>query len=308
MPASRWTAHEACSPIWNSKPPRRARAGADRARLSRGCFDSILGPWSSPWSADHLQITLIDPSRPLDELIPIGLTSRPELAAHQALVKATLVAIRREKLRPLMPSILLNGFTTPYELLEGGIYGEGKGSSVNEYSGRNDLTPQLCWQAKSMGMGNLGLIKEQRGITSQNIVQLFNIQDSVAADIARAQADLQSAAVRVVEAKRELEAARITYAGNVDGLQQTKRFGDVLRQIFRPQEVVYALQLLKTAYDHYFGTVAEYNRAQFEMFHALGYPAQSLSKDQPPGAIEPVDTARPGYLPDVGVGPPPATR
>ncbi len=73
-----------------------------------------------PLEHDHLQITLIDPSRSLDDLIPIGLTNRPELAAHQAQVQATLVAIRREKLRPLLPSILINGFTTPYEVNRGG--------------------------------------------------------------------------------------------------------------------------------------------------------------------------------------------
>ena len=47
-----------------------------------------------PLEHDHLQVTLIDASRDLDELLPIGLTNRPELAAHQALVQAALVRIR----------------------------------------------------------------------------------------------------------------------------------------------------------------------------------------------------------------------
>src|SRR6185437_11061150 len=38
-----------------------------------------------PLEHDHLQITLIAPRRSLDELIPIALTNRPELASHQAL-------------------------------------------------------------------------------------------------------------------------------------------------------------------------------------------------------------------------------
>jgi len=36
------------------------------------------------------------------------------------------------------------------------------------------------------------------------------------------------------------------------------------------------------AYDQYFGTVADYNRAQFELFHALGYPAR---KSRPFGPL-----------------------
>ncbi len=78
--------------------------------------------------------------------------------------------------------------------------------------------------------------------------------------------------------------------------------------ISRPQEAVYALQLLKKAFDEYFTTVAEYNTAQFELFHALGYPAQEFSMLRPPGEVLPVETRRPAYLPPVGNGPPPATR
>ena len=65
---------------------------------------------------------------------------------------------------------------------------------------------------------------------------------------------------------------------------------------------------MKVAFDEYFTTVAEYNLAQFQLFHALGYPAQELAELRPPGDIVPVDTTRPNYLPPVGIGPPPATR
>jgi hypothetical protein len=44
------------------------------------------------------------------------------------------------------------------------------------------------------------------------------------------------------------------------------------------------------------------------MFHALGYPAREITYLQTPGTLEPVDTTRPNYLPQVGTGPPPATR
>ena len=78
--------------------------------------------------------------------------------------------------------------------------------------------------------------------------------------------------------------------------------------VTRPQEAVYALQLLNVAFDEYFTTVAEYNRAQFELFHALGYPAQEVALEHLPGEARPVDLARPNFLPPVGNGPPPATR
>lgn len=261
-----------------------------------------------PVEKDHLQITLIEPSRPLNELMPIGLTNRPELASHQAEIQAMLVSVKREKMRACLPSPILTGFQTPYEMLEFGVLGIGQGSSLNQWNPRYDIAPQLLWQASSLGLGNLAMVKRQRSQTSKAIVELFAAQDAVVAEMTRAQASLQSAAVRVVQAEHELRSARINYQGNIDGLMQTKRFGDVLEQLFRPQEVVFSLQLLKTAYDRYFQTVAEYNQAQFELFHAMGYPAQELSQQNPPGDSMPVDTGRPSYLPAVGTGPPPATR
>jgi outer membrane protein TolC len=261
-----------------------------------------------PLESDHLQITLIDPDRDLADLQRIALTNRPELASQQALVQAVLARLRGEKNRPLMPSILLNGFQTPYELLQAGIFGIGPNTSLNQWTGRFDVSPQLVWQLEGAGIGNLARIKEQRGEQSRAIIELFRIQDMVAADATRAQARLQSAALRVEPADRSLRTAITTFNGNFEGLRHTTRFGDVLVLVNRPQEVVFALQLMKLAFDEYFTTVADYNRAQFELFHALGYPAQEITYLRPPGNVEPVDTTRPSYLPPVGNGPPPASR
>jgi outer membrane protein TolC len=264
-----------------------------------------------PLEHDHLQITLVDPGRPLNELMPIALLNRPELASQKALVEAVAAQIRQEKWRPLIPSLYLNGFQTPGEKIQMGVFGLGSGSSMNLWSTRDDITPQITWAAESMGFGNLARIKEARGNQSLQIVHLFQVQDAVAADVTRTQARLQSAAARVGQAERALREALTTYDKNYEGLLQTKRAekkGVLLIQVYRPQEVVFALEHLKQAYDEYFMTVADYNRAQFTMFHALGYPAAEIARLRPPGEAAPVDTTRPPVLPPVGNGPPPATR
>ena len=117
------------------------------------------------------------------------------------------------------------------------------------------------WQLENFGFGNLARIKAQRGMESLAIIDLFEAQDMVAEEVNQAHARLQSAAARVVQADRALRTGIITFNGTVEGLKQTSRFGDVLVLISRPQEAVYALQLLKKAFDEYFTTVAEYNRA-----------------------------------------------
>jgi len=261
-----------------------------------------------PLEHDHLQITLIDPARALPDLHVIALTNRPELASYQALVEAAVARIRRERGRMFLPTVLINGFQSPDEMIQAGIFGLGTNSKLNQWTGRDDVSLQLMWQLEGVGIGNLARIKEQRGEQSKAIIDFLKIQDMVAADVTRAQANLQSAAVRVEQADRALRTGITTFNGSFEGLQNTTRFGDVLVLINRPQEVVFALQLMKQAFDAYFTTVAEYNRAQFELFHALGYPAHEITYVRPPGTIEPVDTTRPDYLPPVGNGPPPATR
>ena len=261
-----------------------------------------------PLEHDHLQVTLIDPGRQLPELHVIALTNRPELESYQALVQAAAARIRRERGRILLPTVLVNGFQTPDEMIQAGIFGIGTNNKLNQWAGRDDVSLQLMWELDALGIGNLARIKEQRGEQSKAIIDFFKIQDMVAAEVTKAQADLQSAAARVEQADRALRTGIATFNGNFEGLQQTTRFGDVLVLINRPQEVVFALQLMKSSFDEYFTTVADYNRAQFELFHALGYPAKEISYVQPPGAILPVDTTRPSYLPAVGNGPPPATR
>jgi len=270
-----------------------------------------------PLEPDHMQITLIDPSRSLDDLIPIGLTNRPELASHKAQIEAALVRIRQEKMRPLLPSILITGWQTPGGMIpQASIFGTGNGGKLNLWSFRDDISAQFVWQLDSFGLGNLAHIKRRRGEQSQAIVALFQAQDAIAAEINQAQAKVQMSAARVVQAERSLLTGLVTYQKNYEGIGQTKRFaenpkepvGGLLELIYPPQQVVFALKLLHTAFVEYFDTVAEYNTAQFELFHALGYPASEIELLRSPDGILPINTQRPAFLPPVGTGPPPVTR
>ncbi|WP_165223835.1 TolC family protein [Aquisphaera insulae] len=287
----------------------RERWRIDSARLTRVLR---LDPRAvlEPLEHDHAQVTLLDPGRPLEDLMAVALGNRPELGSRRASVAAAEAGIRREKARPLLPSVLLNGFQSPGGmLLQGGVFAIGPNDSLNQWKGRDDVSVQCIWQLENFGIGNLARIKGQRGKQSQAIVDLRRMQDRVAEEVTEARARLQSAAARVYQADRSVRAGVFAFNGAFEGLRQTSRFGDdVLTLISRPQEVVYALELLQRSFDEYFATVAEYNRAQFAMFHALGYPAREVAELRLPGEPIPVETSRPGYLPPVGNGPPPASR
>jgi outer membrane protein TolC len=279
-------------------------ASADLTQLLRLDPRAVVDPMEH----DHAQVTMIDPGLRLEDLMPVALHNRPELAFRQARVQAAEIGIEREKWRPVIPIVMLNGFQHASMYLQAGIFSLGPNSSLNQWVGRQDVSLQLVWQLDAFGIGNMARIKGARGDESRAIVEWRKAQDMVAADVTRALARVQSGAARVLQADRALRTALITFNGHLEGLGQTRRLENVLVLTFRPQEAVYSLEQLNVSFNEYFSTVAEYNRAQFDLFHALGYPARELAQLRKPGEAMPVDLTRPAFLPPVGNGPPPATR
>jgi outer membrane protein TolC len=264
-----------------------------------------------PLEPPHVQVTLVSPQEAVDNLIPIGLMSRPELAANQALVRATLMRLKEERWRPLIPSVVLMG--TPAQMtaggyLMGGIYGSGLAPGHgNPWGGRFDPNVQVLWELKNMGFGNRALIRQRQAQVDEATIELFHVQDRVAAEVARAHAQVKWSAVRAREAETQLQQAQINFAGNLRGLEETSRIEKALVLVIRPQEAVASLRQLYRAYENYFATVNEYNRAQFRLFRAMGYPAEILACERTPGEVQPVDTSRPAPLPPVKA-PEPCTR
>jgi outer membrane protein TolC len=248
-----------------------------------------------PLEPPHLRLTLVSPKETVDTLIPVGLTSRPELESQQAVVQATLVRLRQERMRPLIPSLVLQSNATPDEFLGAGVYGTGR-NSLNHWSGRSDWDAEIVWQFKNLGFGNRGLVTQRRGEQRQVLVELFRIQDLVAAEVSQAHAQVQAAAVRVGRAEQGLKAAIASYEGNLKGLSETVRAGELLQLVNRPQEVVAALQQLQQAYINYYTSTNDYNRAQFRLFRALGYAAQNLACGDSLGPVIPVDPSRPPQM------------
>ena len=266
-------------------------ASADLTRALRLGPTSVVEPLEPP----SLQVTLILPHLPVDTLVPIGLTNRPELASQQALVQATLARLRQERLRPLMPSILLGGDAAPAApggYLTGGVFGSDVNGSGNPWTGRSDVNVQLLWELRGMGLGNRALVRERRAEQEQAVIESYRIQDRVASDVAQAHAQLESATTRVAKAEIGLKEAQINFAGNLKGMSETTRFGDLLTLVNRPQEVVSSLQQLTKAYDNYFLSINDYNRAQFRLYRAMGYPAEILSCQHTPGEVQQIDTTR----------------
>lgn len=249
-------------------------ASAELARLLRVDAAAAI----EPAEPAHMVVTLIDAKYSLDELIPIALLTRPELQAHQAFVKATLERLNQERLRPLVPSVVVRSVSTnPSGTLGYGTFGGGPGGKVGNYNSRLDYDVQVVWELQNLGFGNAARTAERRGEHATAILELLRTQDRIAADVAKAYAETNAAGERLKEAEPAFREALDSFAKNMEGLRQTRRVGNILTLVVRPQEAVAAMQALAQAYSDYFTAVHDFNKAQFRLYRALGHPSSCLA-------------------------------
>ena len=253
-------------------------ASAELARLLRLEPSVLVNPQEPP----QMQVAVVPMDQPVEDLILIGLTNRPEMAAEQALVQAALERLRREKMRPWLPSVLLRGASTnPTGTFAGGVFAAGKNEMIGDPGARLDIDLQLVWEFQNLGFGNQGRIAEQRAVHEATIVEAYRVHDRVAAEVMQAHAKLVSARDRVRDAEEGLKQAMELLQQNIEGLSQTMRIGNKEVLVVRPQEAVAALQSLAAAYPDYYGSIGDFNRAEFHLYRALGQPANKVFDPEP---------------------------
>jgi outer membrane protein TolC len=252
-------------------------SSAELVRLLR--LDPVI--LVQPLEPPQLQVTLIDVTKRIDDLVAIGLTNRPELASQRALVEATLQLLRQEKLRPLVPSLVLRGASTPVVgTLAAGVFGGGVNGSMGNFSMRQDWDVQLLWKLENLGFGNRAVIRQRTAENKSALLDLFRTQDRVAAEVVQAHAQAEMAEARAQKAEQEVKMARENMEQNLLALANPIQKKDrEVTLLVRPQEVVAAVQALGQAYADYFGAVGDKNRAQFRLYRALGRPARLLLQE-----------------------------
>jgi outer membrane protein TolC len=232
---------------------------------------TLLEPIEPPF----LQVTLVPPERSAEELLPIALTSRPEIASRRELVAAAIQLLRREKSRPLLPNLIVVSPATTTGLLAAGNLSSGANQLLNNNGSRLDVEVAAVWELQNMGFGNVGLIRQRGAEKKSADIELTRTVFRVKSEVAQAVARLQTARVRVVETEEGVRQGVESADKNFIGLRETTRpAGQLLQLIVRPQEVVAAIIALNLAYQQYAFAVNEYNAAQFEVYRALGQPAQ----------------------------------
>ena len=233
--------------------------------------DTLLEPVEPPF----LQITLVSCDQSARELVPVAVNNRPEISSRRELVAAAEALLRREQKRPFLPNLVVTSATTNTGLLAAGNLSSGANGSLNSNGSALGIDVAAVWQLQNGGVGNIGRIREQRAERDLASIEFTRTVFRVKAEVTQAVARLQTARARVVATAEGVRQAIESADKNFIGLRETARpAGELLRLIVRPQEVVAAIIALETAYEQYAPAVNEYNTAQFDLYRALGQPAQ----------------------------------
>lgn len=261
-------------------------ASAELSRLLRLPPGTLLTPIEDP----ALTIDLIVPQTPLQELIALSLSHRPELASYQAAVQAALVRLQQEQRRPFYPTVVIRGVGSYTAGLAGGYFGGGINDDLQNFNARFSVDLQAIWELEGLGLGNRARIRERQAEYRKALLELQRSRDIVAADVVQAHAQMERSIRRLQAAQEGVRQAQATVEKILQGLGQTRQVGGQQVLVFRPQEAVAAVIAIEQAYRNLYQAVADYNRAQFRLYRALGYPAQALIQPEHSGVTLPGTT------------------
>lgn len=248
---------------------------------------------------------LVPDPAPLPDLIAIGVQQRPELASRQAAIRAAFLELRGFKVLPFSPNVIM-GYST-------GTFGGGSNlvsrpggfngvqeSRFDQFAPREDVDVIAYWTLQNAGLGNWALIRgAQARLSAENyrwLIELNRVRSEVAIAYARTHA-------RFAEIGISAQAKRSSQEGFVEDLTRIRGGGGL------PIEVLDSLRLLGDSRYDLLDSISAYNRAQFELYVALGQPpAKFLAKALPTDLVPPAQPAmsgQPGCAPASGVLPAP---
>lgn len=218
---------------------------------------------------------------PLPELMVIALTRRPELKARQAAIQGALLELKAAKLLPFSPDVLLGysagTFGGGSNLVEQGIVqADGtllQQSRFGNFGGRQDLDVVLSWSLRNLGVGNRALVRLAQSGVRQDELRFAAVLDRVRAEVASAYGRAHARYAQLDSNERAVRSGQQAFR---EDLTRTRNREGL------PIEVLDSLRLLGRGRFSYLDAIIEYNRAQFDLYVALGQPpADCLARPVP---------------------------
>ena len=220
---------------------------------------------------------------PLAELVAIALMQRPELAARRAEIRGSIYALSSAKILPFSPNVVLGfssdafgGGSNLISSPQGFVGGDGRlqqGPRFGNFDGRTDLDVVVFWQFRNLGVGNIALVNAAESRVRQGQFRELETLNRVRAEVAEAHARVNARFAQIDSTEKAVRSSTDAYREDLTRIKGGQG---------QPLEVVDSLRLLARARYEYLDTIVDYNRAQFQLFVALGRPpADSLARPIP---------------------------
>lgn len=206
-----------------------------------------------------IPISLVPLERTAAELVSEGLSRRSEVSEHRALVNEAVARLKREKLAPLLPSVLL-GFS--YNGVSGGI-----GTNFSPLKDRFDADAVAYWELRNLGYGDRAAQSEACARIEQARWREVGALDRIAREIIEAHTRITSRVQQVALAEQAVKAAEDSYRRNQLRIDNAQGL---------PIEALQSIQALGLARREYLRAVSDYNLAQFQLLRAIGGGSENL--------------------------------
>ncbi|ODT98595.1 MAG: hypothetical protein ABS79_05600, partial [Planctomycetes bacterium SCN 63-9] len=214
-----------------------------------------------------------DPTH-VSELIALGLLHRPELKAQQASIREAFLGLEGARVLPFSPTIMV-GYSS------GGF---GGGSNLvspvfGGFGGRSDFDVFTYWTLQNLGVGNLSLINLAKARLGVARYEQIAVLDQVRAEVAEAYAKTHARYAQIFSAERGVRSGTKGFREDLIRIQNT---------VAPAIETLDSLRLLARARYSYLDSIVNYDRAQFELYVALGQPpADTLARPVPTEGVTP---------------------
>lgn len=249
------------------------RASARLAQLLNLDTSLRLHP-ADNWVVPH---PLVPDGIPLQELLAIAVTQRPEVAEWQAALRVVWLQLDAQRKLPFSPTIFI-GFSA-------GEFGGGSNLVSNpvgtngfaygtprfgSFYSREDFDPMAYWTLKNLGFGNRALIDAAAAQMSATDWQRLAVLEQVRMEVANAYVRTKVRLAQVQTGEQAVAAAQDSWREDLNRIRAQQGL---------PIEAEESLRLLTSSRLRYLAAIIDYNRAQFELYAAIGQPpADALAR------------------------------
>lgn len=226
---------------------------------------------------------------PLPDLLAIAMMQRPELAARRSEVREFLYQLSLAKVLPFSPNVILGfsagGFGGGSDLVsspQGFVQGDGTRVTASRFGsldGRSDFDAAVFFTFRNLGVGNVALIRAADSRVKQSQLREVETLNLVRAQVAESYARTAARALQIDAAEKAVKSSSDAF---------DEDFARIKAGAGLPLEVIDSLRLLARSRFEYLDAIIDYNRAQIQLWVALGRPpADALSRPVPASLVPP---------------------